>query len=117
MILKLYILKGSFTDQNEIERPLTPQLIDVEKMQEKQLEIESKNFKITNLTRENQISKELNQTLIKLYKIKTIIADSTNAFYDPNSNKRDEAKANIDKFKLEEKKLIKTYFLLIFINL
>ena len=89
---------------------MAPQSVDVEKMQELQLEIDSKNYKINNLMRENQISKEINQTLIKLYKIKTIIADNTNAFYDPNNLKKDEAKGNIDKFKLEEKKLIKMYF-------
>jgi len=70
-------------------------------------EQEEENRKIIKLSEENKISKDVNQTLVKLLKLKNlqIQTDKILNVEDPTDQER--AQNNLEKFKNEEKKLLK----------
>jgi len=70
-------------------------------------EQEEENRKIIKLSEENKISKDVNQTLVKLLKLKNlqIQTDKILNVEDPTNQER--ARNNLEKFKNEEKKLLK----------
>ena len=77
----------------------------------KDIPIENKinDLQIIKLTKENQISKEVNQTLIKLLKLKTVQNQTLKVLYSEKGIPKEEAQRNLDKFHNEEKKLHKLY--------
>jgi len=78
------------------------------------IETKTENFvqnktNISKLVKENQTSKEVNQTLIKLLKLKNVQIQTIKILYDETGNRKLEAQRNLDKFQNEEKKLHRMY--------
>lgn len=86
-------------------------------MEEFQQTISQKNIKLFNLTKENQISKEINQTLVKLLKLKNVQIQMIKIVNnEQDATKKADAQSNLEKFQNEEKKLLRMY-IMIFNNL
>jgi len=80
---------------------------DTMEIQELRGILTGKNAKITSLTKECETSKEINQTLIRLLKLKNIIIEHNNNLHSDKISDKTEILANLEKFKNEEKKLLR----------
>lgn len=77
------------------------------KVEELEHTIQQKNMKIYKVTKENQISKDINQTMVKLLKVKNIQIQAQKFSFTESGPKKEEAQKNLEKFQEEEKKLLK----------
>ena len=77
-------------------------------LEELKEDLGQKNTRIYNLTKENHISKEINQTLVKLLKLKNVQIQSIKLLNsEKDLQRKEELQVHIDKFQSEEKKLLK----------
>jgi myosin heavy subunit len=80
---------------------------DALEIQELRTILAGKNAKLSGLTKECETSKEINQTLIRLLKLKNIIIEQNSNLYNDKIADKTEILATLEKFKSEEKKLLR----------
>ena len=101
----------SFKAENMVEMSFSagqmPTDVSNEQLEELQQTITQKNMKLYNLTKENQISKEINQTLVKLLKLKNVQIQMIKIINVEQDAKKADAQSNLEKFQNEEKKLLR----------
>lgn len=70
-------------------------------------EIRHKNKKIDKLDKENKLSKDMNQTFVKLLKLKNLQIQANKILSKKDETDSDTTKKNLEKFENEEKKLLR----------